>query len=141
MLTAPSPPAGPPWVQILLSAVGILGGLGGAAAIATVWLQRKKFRADAADVITDTALTLVEPLKTRVSELQSEVRDARHQAKAANAEVAELRSAVREMTRILARWHAAIFAPDATIDRLRVMASTDPTPSSNGVAHHDGDRD
>lgn len=137
MLTAPTPPAGPPWVQILLSVVGVLGGVGGITAIATVVLQRRKFKADAADVITDTALTLVEPLKTRVSELQSEVRDARHQAKAANAEVAELRVAVQEMTRMIRRWRAAIFAPDATIDRLRVMASADPGESSNGVAHRD----
>ncbi|WP_329108576.1 hypothetical protein OG792_07940 [Micromonospora sp. NBC_01699] len=119
MITAASAPAGPPWVQILLSAVGLLGGTGGVTAIATVALQRRKFRADAADVLTDTALTLVDPLKTRVAELEAETKRARRQAADASREIRELRAEVQEMTDLIRRWQRAIFASDATIEHLR----------------------
>lgn len=119
MITAVSAPAGPPWIQILLSVVGLLGGTGGVTAIATVALQRRKFRADAADVLTDTALTLVDPLKTRVAELEAETQRARRQAASASREIRELRAAVQEMTDLIRRWQRAIFANDATIERLR----------------------
>lgn len=119
MITAVSTPTGPPWIQILLSVVGLLGGTGGITAIAAVALQRRKFRADAADVLTDTALTLVDPLKTRVAELEAETQRARRQAATANREIRELRAAVQEMTDLIRRWQRAIFASDATIERLR----------------------
>ncbi|MEV4760325.1 hypothetical protein AB0J86_35205 [Micromonospora sp. NPDC049559] len=118
MIAAPAP-TGPPWVQILLSALGLLGGTGGITAIVTVLLQRRKFQADTADVLTDTALTLVEPLKMRVRELESEASNSRQQAVAMHRELAELRDAVQEMTAMMRRWRAAILAPDATIERLR----------------------
>ncbi|MGW4465378.1 hypothetical protein [Micromonospora sp. NPDC004704] len=125
MITAATPSAGPPWIQILLSVVGLLGGTGGVTAIATVALQRRKFRADAAEVLTDTALTLVDPLKTRVAELEAETQRARRQAAVASREIGELRDAVQQMTDLLRRWQRAIFATDATIERLReyILAS------------------
>lgn len=134
-----APPAsGGSWVQTLITIVGLLGGAGGIAALAATLLQRRKIRADAADVITDTALTLVEPLRGRVNELQSEVAEARReatgarqQAEAANVEIGDLRTAVRELTHLLLRWRTAVLdtasAPDprAALERLRVMVSAD----------------
>jgi alkylation response protein AidB-like acyl-CoA dehydrogenase len=123
-VTAQVPPeAGPPWVQILLSAIGIVGGTGGIAAVATVLLQRRKFKADAADVLTDTALTLVQPLKLRVAELEAETVVARQQVEKAAREVSDLRAAVRETTAMIRRWRAAILAPDATIRQIRTLVS------------------
>ncbi|MEV4628839.1 hypothetical protein AB0J90_21480 [Micromonospora sp. NPDC049523] len=133
MITAAEPPsAGPPWIQILLSVVGLLGGTGGVTAIATVALQRRKFRADAAEVLTDTALTLVDPLKTRVGELEAEIQRARRQAAVASREIRELRDAVQELTALIRRWQRAIFAADATIERLReyILASESGGPGS-----------
>jgi len=117
------PEAGPPWVQILLSAIGIVGGTGGIAAVATVLLQRRKFKADAADVLTDTALTLVQPLKLRVAELEAETIGARQQVEKAAREVSDLRAAVREATAMIRRWRSAILAPDATIVQIRTLVS------------------
>ena len=131
--------AGPPWVQILLSVLGVLGGAGGITAIATVVLQRRKFKADAADVITDTALTLVDPLRQRVKELEAEAAGARketasaHQeAAAARAEIREFRSAITELTGMMRRWRAAILAPDASLDALRVMVTSEPGTNGHG---------
>lgn len=70
-------PEAPHWVQVLLSLFGILGGTTGLAAIATVVSQRGKFKADAADTLTEAALTLVQPLQLRVSELEGEAVSAR----------------------------------------------------------------
>lgn len=132
MIAAASNPTGPQWIQILLSAVGLLGGTGGLTAIAAVALQRRKFRADAAEVLTDTALTLVSPLKTRVGELEAETRRARRQAAAHGREIRELRVAVQEMTEMMGRWRGAIFATDATIERLRafIIAGDSGAPGS-----------
>jgi alkylation response protein AidB-like acyl-CoA dehydrogenase len=123
-VTAPVPhPAGPSWVQILLSIIGILGGTGGVGAMATVLLQRRKFHAEAADVLTDTALILVQPLKLRVAELEAETIVARQQVEKAAQEVSELRAAVREATAMIRRWRSAILAPNATIGQIRTLVS------------------
>ncbi|MGI5149141.1 hypothetical protein ACQEVC_22715 [Plantactinospora sp. CA-294935] len=123
-MTAPVPAeSGPPWVQILLSAIGILGGGGGVASAAAVLLQRRRFRADAADVLTDTALTLVQPLKLRVAELEAETIVARQQVEKATREVSELRTVVREATAMIRRWRTAILAPDATMGQIRTLVS------------------
>lgn len=123
-MTLPAPhPVGPSWVQILLSIIGILGGTGGVGAMATVLLQRRKFNAEAADVLTDTALTLVQPLKLRVAELEAETVVARQQVEKAAREVSELRVAVREATAMIRRWRSAILAPNATIGQIRTLVS------------------
>lgn len=88
----------PEWVQTataILGAVGALGGLGGAVA---AFSQRKKARADAADVITDASLALIEPLKARVAELEIEVNDLR---------------------RWRAHVQAVIFTPTITVQEIR----------------------
>lgn len=140
MMLAAGAATGQPWVQVVLSVVGVLGGTGGIAAVTTVVLQRRKFKADAADVITDTALTLVEPLKARVRELETEATGARketasahreataarQQVQAARLDVADLRTAVAELTSMMRRWRSAIMAPDATVEHLRVLVSTEP---------------
>jgi len=130
MTGAESAPTGPIWVQTLMTTVAVLGGTGGIAAVATVLTQRRKFKADTADVLTDTALTLIDPLRARVADLEAETARARQQAIAANNEISELRAAVHEMTMVIRRWRAAILTPDVTIEELRrIVASSD--PSSN----------
>ena len=122
MSAAEAAPSSAPWLQILLSALGMLGGTGGVTAITAVLFQRRKFRADAADVLTDTALTLVEPLKHRVVELETETAAARQQAAVMSQEIGELSRSMREVTVMLSRWRAAILAPDATLEELRDLA-------------------
>ncbi|GAB3139031.1 hypothetical protein GCM10027290_07450 [Micromonospora sonneratiae] len=126
-MTAAEPTSGPIWVQTLLSAVAVLGGAGGITAVVTVLTQRRKLKADAADVLTDTALTLIDPLRARVADLEAETARARQQAIAANNEISELRVAVQEMTVIIRRWRAAILAPNVTVEELRqIVATSDP---------------
>jgi hypothetical protein len=116
---------GPSWIQILITVVGLLGGTGGVAAIATVLGQRRKFRADTADVLTDTALTLIAPLKTRVIELEAETAEARRLALATSEQIGELRDAVKEVTILMRRWRAAILDPSATLAHLRDLMKRD----------------
>ncbi|MGW0432868.1 hypothetical protein ACWDV4_10025 [Micromonospora sp. NPDC003197] len=121
-------PSGPIWVQTLMTTVAVLGGTGGIAAMATVLSQRRRFKADTADVLTDTALTLIDPLRARVADLEAETARARQQVIAANNEISELRVAVYEMTMVIRRWRAAILTPDVTIEELRrIVASNDPS--------------
>ncbi|WP_174526336.1 hypothetical protein [Micromonospora maritima] len=119
MWAADAPPSGPAWTSILVTVVGVLGGGGGLAALIGLLLQRRKFRADAADVLTDTALTLLEPLKLRVRELETEVRTTKDN-------LGELSDSVAGLTATLRRWRAAILHPDAKVEQLRKMVTTEP---------------
>ncbi|MFI6761878.1 hypothetical protein ACIBF5_22325 [Micromonospora sp. NPDC050417] len=119
-MTGPTtPPSGPAWVQILLTTVGLVGATGGVAAVATIALRRRRFRTDAAEMLTDTALTIVGPLRGRVTELELETAEFRGRALAAEREISELRLHHRNLSALLRRWRAAIMAPDATIGTIR----------------------
>jgi Mg2+ and Co2+ transporter CorA len=114
-------PAAPQWVQVLLSVLGVLGGAGGLAAIAAVVVQRGKFKADAADTLTDVALTLVQPLHTRVAELEEAALVTRVELDATREQVQQLRATVWELRRTLDRWRETILAEDATLRQVRAM--------------------
>ncbi|MEU5908190.1 hypothetical protein [Micromonospora sp. NPDC047527] len=131
MISAPTPEA-PQWVQVLLSLLGILGGTTGLAAIATVLVQRGKFKADAADTLTEAALTLVQPLQTRITELESQAISARSELGLLREQVNQLQFVVRVLTRTLDRWRVAIRAPDATLRKVRaVVAESDRQPEGS----------
>lgn len=112
----------PDWVQILLSVLGVLGGAGGLTAIAAVLVQRGKFRAEAADLLTDTALTLVQPMRTRMTELETEAQTNREQLRVADERIRQLQTTIADLRATLDRWYAAIFAPDATLRSIRYVA-------------------
>lgn len=122
MNTSPAP-AAPHWVQVALSVFGILGGSTGLAAIATVLVQRGKFKADAADTLTEAALTLVQPLQTRITELEGEALHSRTELGTLREQVNQLQFVVRVLTRTLDRWRAAIRAPDATLRKVRAVVT------------------
>ncbi|WP_327043172.1 hypothetical protein OG400_16505 [Micromonospora ureilytica] len=122
MISAPTPEA-PHWVQVLLSLLGVLGGTTGLAAIATVVAQRGKFKADAADTLTEAALTLVQPLQVRITELESEALGARSELGLLREQVNQLQFVVRVLSRTLDRWRAAVHAPDATLRKIRTVVA------------------
>lgn len=103
-------------LQAALSAIGILGGTGGLAALASIVLQRRKLRADAADVLTDTAITLVR-------ELEQEAASARKELASARRECAELREVVALLNATMTRWRYAIMDPYVSVDQLREMVN------------------
>ena len=114
------------WSQTLTSVIAALGGLSGLGAGLAVWLQRRKFKADAADVLTDTALTLIEPYREELKQTREENRALRSEVaelREAVEEVPELRSAVARLTAEFARIRAAILHPGATLERLRMMVT------------------
>ncbi|MBG6066798.1 hypothetical protein [Micromonospora ureilytica] len=122
MISAPTPEA-PHWVQVLLSLLGVLGGTTGLAAIATVVAQRGKFKADAADTLTEAALTLVQPLQVRITELESEALGARSELGLLREQVNQLQFVVRVLSRTLDRWRTAVHAPDATLRKIRTVVA------------------
>ncbi|MEH1031006.1 hypothetical protein ACWD6L_14995 [Micromonospora profundi] len=131
MISAPTPEA-PGWVQVLISLLGILGGSTGLAAIATVVVQRGKFKADAADTLTEAALTLVQPLQSRITELEGQAISARSELGLLREQVNQLQFVVRVLTRTLDRWRTAIRAPDATLRKVRaVVAESDRQPEDS----------
>jgi outer membrane murein-binding lipoprotein Lpp len=127
-MQAPPPAAGSGWLPTLLSVLGLLGGLGGVAAIGTVLVQRRKFKADAADVISDAAISLVAPLRARVAELETEADGARRKVVAAKGEVDRLRDKIGDMTRLLLRLRDRILADPTASPELREMVRSAPGP-------------
>lgn len=61
------------WQAWVLGLVGVLGGLGGLAALLALPVQLRKGRADAAAVIVDSAVDLLEPLKAEIREVKGEL--------------------------------------------------------------------
>ncbi|RQX19970.1 hypothetical protein DDE19_02305 [Micromonospora ureilytica] len=122
MISAPTPEA-PHWVQVLLSLLGVLGGTTGLAAIAAVVAQRGKFKADAADTLTEAALTLVQPLQMRITELENEALGARSELALLREQVNQLQFVVRVLSRTLDRWRTAVHAPDATLRKIRTVVA------------------
>ncbi|WP_018720076.1 hypothetical protein [Salinispora fenicalii] len=103
----------------MLSVVGVLGGAGGFATIAAVVVKRGKFRAEAADVLTDTALTLVQPMRIRMAELEAEAQTIREQLRASNERSHRLQASITQLRTMLDRWYALIFAPEASLPAIR----------------------
>ncbi len=130
-MTPPPPPPPPPppatdaaaaapqWLQVVLSVLGVLGGAGGFATIAAVVVKRGKFRAEAAGVITDTALTLVQPMRIRMAELEAEAQTIREQLRASNERSRRLQASIAHLRTTLDSWYALIFAPDASLQSIR----------------------
>lgn len=116
----------------IIAVIGGLGGLGGVGAFVNVFLQRRKFRAEAADVLTDTALTLVEPLQTRVRELENEVRVTRAEVRDATADARTLKNELVDALALLRRWRMAVLNPSISRADLERMVTEDALPGQGG---------
>jgi hypothetical protein len=99
-------------LQTVMAYIAAAGGIGGIATTATVLLQRRKLKADAAEVLTDTALALLQPLRDRIDEMDREA---------------------RIVTGILRRWTVAILSPTADVQQLRRMVLAEPRAHHNGT--------
>lgn len=113
----------PYWAQVLISTLGLFGGASGLGVLATIAVQRRKLKADTAGALTDAALALVQPLRTRVTELEAEALAVRQQLAASQRELQELRATVWDLTRTLERWREAIKAPGATMRRIQALVA------------------
>ncbi|MEU8821794.1 hypothetical protein [Actinoplanes sp. NPDC048796] len=120
-------------VQDITTIIGAIGGLGGLGALVASVLGRRKLRAEAADVITDTALTLVEPLQARVREVTAEAKEAREETRQAREEMFELRTSLAEVMTLLRRWRAAVLSPHVSREELREMVRAEPVATSKAM--------
>lgn len=89
------------WAAVAAAIVGGLGGLGGLAAFAQALTGRSKIKADAADVLTGSALEIVRQIQDREGRLQGRVRDLED-------EIDELHRRLRELERALSERDAMI---------------------------------
>lgn len=83
------------WLAVTAAIVGGLGGLGGLAAFAQALFGRQKVKADAADVLTGSALEIVRQIQEREGRLQGRVRELED-------EIDQLHRRVRDLERSLA---------------------------------------
>ncbi len=107
--------------------VGLLGTLSGIAALVGVLVNRKKLRADAADVITDTALTLVEPLQKRVRQLEDRVEELEQEKRRSAAREHELEQELADKRAELVRLKRLINDLTVSRDDLIDLAKSDTT--------------
>ncbi len=116
----------------IIAVVAAVGGLGGIGAFLQVFSQRRKFKAEATDVLTDTALTLVEPLRERVAELEEEARRTRAEVAQARSEARALRDEVVDLAGVLRRWRTAILTRAVSREELERMVREDSLPTILG---------
>lgn len=111
--------------QAITAVIGLIGGMGGSGALLGHIFQRRRIRAEAADVLTDTALTLVQPLRARVKELDSEARATRAEVREARNDARHLRDELGDVLATLRRWRAAILDHRVSRDELDLMVTTE----------------
>jgi hypothetical protein len=119
------------WVATVTSAFAAVGGAGGITAAVLVFSQRRKLKAEAADVIADSAVGLLAPyreelarLRADVVEARAETAEARIEARDARREMSRARDEAQEIADTLRRWRMAIMRPSATIEELRAMVGS-----------------
>ncbi len=113
--------------ELATTVVGVLGTLSGVGALVGVLINRRKLRADAADVLTDTALTLVEPLQKRVRQLEDRVEELEQALRRSAARERELERDLDTTRGELVRLQRLILDPRVSRDELIHQASTDTT--------------
>jgi predicted nucleic acid-binding Zn-ribbon protein len=73
--------------------------------------------------LTDAALTLVQPLRTRLLELEREMVESRTELASAQRTIAQLSARVCELQALLERWREAVNDPEATLRKVRTVVS------------------
>lgn len=112
-------------VEIGVLIVGVLGGLSGLAALANAIFGRGKTRAEEAQILTGTALTLMK-------ELEKEAKAASDEADQARTQMQAVRDEARALADELHKLRTAIMRPDATVEGLRLLVTG---RLSNGTSH------
>lgn len=111
--------------ELLPIVIGVLAAAGGGAGIGSLFrigIERRKSRAEAAggeasnsQVISDTAVGLLEPLRTQIEYLGEELVASRHESRAARTESQELRAEVHELREYIAVIVAALAQAGAVV--------------------------
>lgn len=91
------------WATVAAAVVGGLGGLGGLAAFTQAVFSRSKVRAEAADVLTDSALKIVREVQDRESILQGRVRDLENEIDKLHRRLRQLERDLSEKDTLLSR--------------------------------------
>jgi hypothetical protein len=127
------------WISIISTVIAGLGGAGGIAAAVLVFSQRRKLKAEAADVIADSAVGLLAPYREELTRLghdlaaaRAETADARHEARHARREMSRARDEAQELADTLRRWRMAILRPGVSIEELRSMVSSGESGANGG---------
>jgi uncharacterized protein (DUF3084 family) len=130
---------GAEWATLI---IGGVGGTAGVAALLNAVFGRSKTKAEAAQVVVGSAVTLMNELEEAAREARQESRAAHDEAKAsrsesraAHQEMAEVRKHAHALADELHRLRTAIMHPDATIEALRALVGSGPGPATNGRPH------
>jgi hypothetical protein len=113
------------WAMV---AVAVIGGLGGLGALLNAAFGRRKTRADAAQVITGTAMEWIgkfekaaEAAQVQAEAAQAQAAKAREQMSAAQVQMERVTSEARALASELHALRTAILSPGADLDALRHM--------------------
>ncbi len=125
------------WVAIVTSIIAALGGITGITGVVLVLSQRRKIRADAAEVITDSALGLVGPyreeldrVRAETAEARAEAQEARQEARRAREAMSRARDEAQQLAETIRSWRMMIMRPGVTVEDLRAMVGD---PGVNGT--------
>jgi chromosome segregation ATPase len=128
---------------LLTALAGAVFGGGTTAALVNAYMRRRVTRAEAADALADSAIELLNAVKSDaradVTAMRQDLSDARREAAEARREAAEARLAIRDARReaeqlasYLDRVVSAIHDQTMTLERLRLLVGNVP---GNGGTH------
>jgi hypothetical protein len=117
---------------MIATVVGAGLGGGGLVAIVNAVARRRTTKVDAADRLSDGALKWVNEFQENANEARFEAAAARREATEAHAQMRAVRAEAEWLAGQLQALRRAIMAPDATLDRLRVLVGPDANHNGTG---------
>lgn len=109
------------WVQILLTAVGIVFGGGTMAVLVNAFTGRKARKADVTDRMSDQALKWVEQFQEEAANARREAVDARRELAEVRQEMRTVRIEAEALARELRNLRLEIMSPSTSLERLRAI--------------------
>lgn len=141
-----------PIVLAIIGALATVGAGTGVYQLLTVRATKAKLIADAklseantAALLSQSAREWLQSMEQRLHQAEAEADAARRSAQAAAAEttaalgqVRQLRAELADLTSIVRRVRAAILAPDASLERLRMLVTSDYWPDRGSGGERNG---
>ena len=108
---------------VVLTLVATVSGGG---SLLLVRRTRRKLDADAAQVVSGAAVTLVKPLEERLERMEARATRAEERATSAEERLRVVETRAHRLGLVLKSWREAIMDPAATLERLRDMVGQGP---------------
>lgn len=114
------------WLAAVAAVFLAIGGGSGIASLVLVHRQGRKLKADASEVLTKAAVTMVEPLERRLADSERRLAESEGRVELLQTALDEALADAHRVRRLYQRIQRAVMDPAATIDWVRELVGQEP---------------